>query len=129
MIQFDEAMLHEYAAALSAASDANQSRRLIKCAKDFLDTTARPVAARGADRLFQVAGEGQRIAAQREELRRAMKASEVFARLFSLKFAQVFMVQTAHTAVANARAHVRPASGALMEFRRPMTELTTIRCR
>ena len=57
----------------------------------------------GADRLFQVAGEGQRIAAK--ELRRAMKASESL-RALLLKFAQVFMVQTTHTAVANARAHV-----------------------
>jgi hypothetical protein len=50
---------------------------------------------------IQVAGEGQRIAAK--ELRKAMAASESLRGLL-LKFAQVFMVQTAHTAIANARA-------------------------
>ena len=52
---------------------------------------------------IQVAGEGQRIAAN--ELRNAMNASQALHSLL-LKFAQVFMVQTAHTAVANARAHI-----------------------
>ena len=52
---------------------------------------------------IQVAGEGQRIAAN--ELRTAMNASHALHSLL-LKFAQVFMVQTAHTAVANARAHI-----------------------
>jgi CRP-like cAMP-binding protein len=52
---------------------------------------------------IQVAGEGQRITAN--ELRKAMNASETLHSLL-LKFAQVFMVQTAHTAVANARAHI-----------------------
>ena len=52
---------------------------------------------------IQVAGEGQRIATK--ELRNAMDASATMRRLF-LKFVQVFMVQTAHTAIANARAHI-----------------------
>ena len=52
---------------------------------------------------IQVEGEGQRIAAN--ELRTAMNASHALHSLL-LKFAQVFMVQTAHTAVANARAHI-----------------------
>jgi CRP-like cAMP-binding protein len=38
-------------------------------------------------------------------LRKALDASESLHRLL-LKFAQVFMVQTAHTAIANARAHI-----------------------
>ena len=52
---------------------------------------------------IQVAGEGQQIAAKK--LRKAMDASESLHRVL-LKFAQVFMVQTAHTAIANARAHI-----------------------
>ena len=52
---------------------------------------------------IQVAGEGQRITAN--ELRNAQNASPSLRDLL-LKFAQVFMVQTAHTAVANARAHI-----------------------
>jgi CRP-like cAMP-binding protein len=52
---------------------------------------------------IQVAGEGQGIAAN--ELRKAMDRSATMRSLF-LKFAQVFMVQTAHTATANARAHI-----------------------
>jgi CRP-like cAMP-binding protein len=52
---------------------------------------------------IQVAGEGQQIAATK--LRKALDASESLHRLL-LKFAQVFMVQTAHTAIANARAHI-----------------------
>jgi len=52
---------------------------------------------------IQVAGEGQRIAAS--ELRKAMDASETL-RSSLLKFVQAFMVQTAHTAIANARAHI-----------------------
>jgi len=52
---------------------------------------------------IQVAGEGQQIAAK--ELRKAMDTSVNMRSLF-LKFAQVFMVQTAHTAIANARAHI-----------------------
>jgi CRP-like cAMP-binding protein len=51
----------------------------------------------------QVAGQGQRIAA--DELRKAMDASASLHRLL-LKFVQVFMVQTAHTAIANARSHI-----------------------
>jgi CRP-like cAMP-binding protein len=52
---------------------------------------------------IQVAGEGQRIPAK--ELRKAMAASESLRSLF-LKFAQVFMVQTTQTAIANARANI-----------------------
>ena len=52
---------------------------------------------------IQVAGEGQRITAK--ELRKAMNASQTLHSLL-LKFVQVFMVQTAHTAIANARAHI-----------------------
>ena len=52
---------------------------------------------------MQVAGNGQRIAAK--DLRKAMRASETLRSLL-LKFVQAFMVQTAHTAVANARTHV-----------------------
>ena len=51
----------------------------------------------------QVAGKGQRIATA--ELRKAMDASASLHRLL-LKFVQVFMVQTAHTAIANARSHI-----------------------
>jgi CRP-like cAMP-binding protein len=52
---------------------------------------------------MQVAGEGQRIAAK--DLHEAMDASVPLRNLL-LKFVQVFMVQTAHTAIANARAHI-----------------------
>jgi CRP-like cAMP-binding protein len=52
---------------------------------------------------IQIAGEGQRITAN--ELRNAQNASPSLRDLL-LKFAQVFMVQTAHTAIANARAHI-----------------------
>jgi len=52
---------------------------------------------------IQVAGEGQRISA--DELRKAMMASESLRGLL-LRFVQVFMVQTAHTAIANARAKI-----------------------
>jgi CRP-like cAMP-binding protein len=52
---------------------------------------------------IQVAGEGQRITA--DELREAMGASESL-RTLLLKFVQVFTVQTAHTAIANARARI-----------------------
>ena len=48
---------------------------------------------------IQVAGSGQRIAAPK--LRQAMKKSETFTDVS--RFVQVFMVQTAHTAIANAR--------------------------
>ncbi len=50
---------------------------------------------------IQVAGGGQRLASS--ELRKAIKASDSLHRLL-LKYVQAFMVQTAHTAVANARA-------------------------
>ena len=49
---------------------------------------------------MQIAGEGQRISVV--ELRKAMKKSASLRSLL-LKFVQAFMVQTAHTAVANAR--------------------------
>jgi CRP-like cAMP-binding protein len=52
---------------------------------------------------IQVAGEAQRIALK--ELRKAMETSASMQRLL-LKYVQVFMVQTAHTAIANARAHI-----------------------
>jgi len=52
---------------------------------------------------MQVKGEGQRLPAN--ELRRAMDASGSL-RTLLLKYVQVFMVQTAHTAIANARAHI-----------------------
>jgi CRP-like cAMP-binding protein len=52
---------------------------------------------------IQVAGEAQRIGA--DELRKAMQASDPLRRLL-LKFVQAFMVQTAQTAIANARAHI-----------------------
>jgi CRP-like cAMP-binding protein len=51
----------------------------------------------------QVAGQAQQITA--DKLRKAMIASESL-RSVLLKFAQVFMVQTAHTAIANARSHI-----------------------
>jgi CRP-like cAMP-binding protein len=51
----------------------------------------------------QVSGEAQRIAA--DELRKAMHASASLRNLL-LKFVHVFMVQTAHTAIANARCHI-----------------------
>jgi len=51
----------------------------------------------------QVAGDGLRMPAN--ELRKAMMASESLRGLL-LKFVQVFMVQTAHTAIANARSHI-----------------------
>jgi CRP-like cAMP-binding protein len=52
---------------------------------------------------IQVAGEGQRVSAS--ELRKAMDASAALKALL-LKFVQAFMVQTAHTAIANARSHI-----------------------
>jgi CRP-like cAMP-binding protein len=52
---------------------------------------------------IQVAGDGQRISTK--ELRSAMKKSETLTSLL-LKFAQAFMVQTAHTAIANARGKI-----------------------
>jgi CRP-like cAMP-binding protein len=52
---------------------------------------------------IQVAGEGQRIAVK--DLRKAMEASGSLHR-FLLKYVQVFMVQTAQTAIANARSHI-----------------------
>jgi CRP-like cAMP-binding protein len=52
---------------------------------------------------IQAAGQAQRIAAN--ELRKAMTASATLHGLL-LKFVQVFMVQTAQTAIANARAHI-----------------------
>lgn len=52
---------------------------------------------------IQVVGEAQRITA--DELREAMKASGSLRDLL-FKFVHTFMVQTAHTANANARAHI-----------------------
>jgi CRP-like cAMP-binding protein len=52
---------------------------------------------------IQSAGEGQRMSAR--NLRKAMDESETLRNLL-LKFAHVFMVQTAHTAIANARARI-----------------------
>jgi CRP-like cAMP-binding protein len=52
---------------------------------------------------IQVAGEAQWIKA--DKLRETMIASETL-RALLLKYVQVFMVQTAHTAIANARAHI-----------------------
>jgi CRP-like cAMP-binding protein len=52
---------------------------------------------------IQVAGEAQRIKA--DQLRKAMMASESL-RTLLLKYVQAFMVQTAQTAIANARAHI-----------------------
>ena len=52
---------------------------------------------------IQVAGEAQHIKA--DELRKAMRASESLNSLL-LKYVQVFNVQTTHTAIANARAHI-----------------------
>jgi CRP-like cAMP-binding protein len=52
---------------------------------------------------IQVAGEAQLIKA--DQLRKAMKASGSLHALL-LNYVQVFMVQTTHTAIANARAHI-----------------------
>ena len=52
---------------------------------------------------IQIAGEAQRIKA--DELRKAMRASHSLNSLL-WKYVQAFNVQTTHTAIANARAHV-----------------------
>jgi CRP-like cAMP-binding protein len=52
---------------------------------------------------IQVAGEAQLIKA--DELRKAMRASDSLKSLL-LKYVQVFMVQTTHTAISNARSHI-----------------------
>jgi CRP-like cAMP-binding protein len=52
---------------------------------------------------IQAAGRGRRIAAA--ELRKALAASATLQTLL-MKFVQAFMVQTAHTAIANARARL-----------------------
>ena len=52
---------------------------------------------------IQVAGEARWIKA--DQLRKAMKASTSLHALL-LKYVQTFMVQTTHTAIANARAHI-----------------------
>ncbi len=49
---------------------------------------------------IQAAGQGQRIGALK--LRQAMEASKTL-RMLLLRYVQVFMVQTAHTAISNAR--------------------------
>ena len=66
---------------------------------------------------IQVAGEAQQITAS--ELRKALAASHTLHSLL-LKFVQVFMVQTAHTAIANARANIdkRLARWILMAYDR-----------
>ena len=51
----------------------------------------------------QVAGDGVRVTA--EKLRQVVKKSPTMQRCF-LRYAQAFMIQTAHTAVANGRANV-----------------------
>ena len=73
----------------------------------------------------QVAGEGLRIAAK--DLRDAMAASESLRRLL-LKFVQVFMVQTAHTAIANARSKIdqRLARWILMAHDRACDDTLTL---
>jgi CRP-like cAMP-binding protein len=70
---------------------------------------------------IQVAGEGQRMPAK--ELRNALNISPSL-RNPMLKFAQVFMVQTAHTAIANARAQIdqRLARWILMAYDRTSDE-------
>jgi CRP-like cAMP-binding protein len=55
---------------------------------------------------IQIAGEGQRITAS--ELRKAINASQTLQSLL-LKFVQVFMVQTAHTAILSLMLGVRRA--------------------
>jgi CRP-like cAMP-binding protein len=74
---------------------------------------------------IQVAGEGQRISA--DELRKAMMASESLRSLL-LRFVQVFMVQTAHTAIANARAKIdrRLARWILMAHDRTRDDMLTL---
>jgi CRP-like cAMP-binding protein len=52
---------------------------------------------------IQVAGEAQWIKA--DQLRKAMRASDSL-RALLMKYVQTFMVQTTHTAIANARAHI-----------------------
>ena len=52
---------------------------------------------------IQVAGDGQRIGALK--LRQAMEASKSL-RMLLLRYVQVFMVQTAHTAISNARSRL-----------------------
>jgi CRP-like cAMP-binding protein len=52
---------------------------------------------------IQVAGEAQWMKA--DQLRKAMRASDSL-RALLLKYVQTFMVQTTHTAIANARAHI-----------------------
>jgi CRP-like cAMP-binding protein len=73
----------------------------------------------------QVAGEGWRIAAK--DLRNAMAASETLRGLL-LKFVQVFMVQTAHTAIANARSKIdqRLARWILMAHDRAREDTLTL---
>jgi CRP-like cAMP-binding protein len=52
---------------------------------------------------IQVAGEAQRIASQ--DLRNTMQASDTMQAVF-LKYVHVFAMQTAHTAISNARARI-----------------------
>jgi CRP-like cAMP-binding protein len=72
---------------------------------------------------IQVAGEGLRMPAK--ELRKAMDASGSLRNLL-LKFAQVFMVQTAHTAIANARSHINQRLARWILMAHDRTGATTI---
>jgi CRP-like cAMP-binding protein len=70
---------------------------------------------------IQVAGEAQWIKA--DQLRKAMRASDSL-RTLLLKYVQTFMVQTTHTAIANARAQIdrRLARWILMAHDRTATK-------
>jgi CRP-like cAMP-binding protein len=72
---------------------------------------------------IQVAGEGLRMPAK--ELRKAMDASGSLHKLL-LRFAQVFMVQTAHTAIANARSHINQRLARWILMAHDRTGATTI---
>jgi CRP-like cAMP-binding protein len=72
---------------------------------------------------IQVAGEGLRMPAK--ELRKAMEASGSLHKLL-LKFVQVFMVQTAHTAIANARSHINQRLARWILMAHDRTGATTI---
>src|SRR5580693_1873051 len=76
---------------------------------------------------IQVAGEAQWIKA--DQLRKAMKASDTLHALL-LKYVQAFMVQTTHTAIANARAQIdrRLARWILMAHDRPGNEKVAGHC-
>jgi CRP-like cAMP-binding protein len=75
---------------------------------------------------IQVAGEAQWIKA--DQLRKAMRASDSL-RALLLKYVQAFMVQTSHTAIANARAQIdrRLARWILMAQDRTGTKLLPLK--